>query len=628
MAKKSESKDHFEIHDYTDEKSPDTSDLKDGKKPVGTDENVDADSEEIKPAEEAAVNDDMPEPGVPAKSETTAPKAGLHHSAWGWVKTHKKVAIPAAVLVVLAVIAAVPFTRYFFAGMVVRKDFTVTIVDSQTNKPVTSASVTLAGKKAVTDSQGKAKLHVNVGSAQLTLSKKYYKDKSASVLVAFTQKQPYTVEFEATGRPVQIVVVNKVSNKPAANVTISAENTQAITDSKGEATLVVPADKATVKATLSGPGYNKADATLKVTASIDPANKFTITPAGKLYFLSNASGTLDVVKSDLDGQNRQLVLPGTGKEDKVSTVLLASRDWKYVALLSKRDGGDNAKLFLIETATDKLTTMDEGDATFSPYGWSGSHFVYGVERTKVNLWQPKRQALKSYDASTGAIASIDQTTADGDSQFNYRTERIDNVFILDKEVVYTKTWQYNGPFAPDGRQATFNSSQADGSQHKVVKGYPLSTLYYLYVSVNPGDFNEIYIRYTQSDSTPKYDSYQGGKLTASDLTDEQFNNNDYHTFIVSPSGNKTFWTEFRDGKNVFFVGDGSGKNGKQLPGSSDDYAAYGWYSDDYLLVTKKSSEMYIMPVDGLPGGVQVAPKVSDYYKPNYLLRGYGYGYGG
>jgi hypothetical protein len=640
MAKKSEPKDHFEIHDYTDEEEKKaTSGLDEDKKSSDTSEDVAADApepehetaEEEPEAEAEAASSDAPaEPDAPVKTGSEMPKAGPHHRLWGWVKTHKKVTIPAAVLVALAILAAVPFTRYFFAGMVVRKDFTVVVVDSQTNKPVTSASVTLEGQKVATDKQGKAKLHVNVGKAELAISKKYYKDTTTSVLVAFTQKQPYSVKFEATGRPVPITVINKISGKPVADVTVSAENTKVITDTKGEAILVVPADKPTIKATLSGKNYNNADVTLKVTSVVDPANKFSVTPSGKLYFLSNASGTLDVVKSDLDGQNRKLVLAGTGKEDKGNTVLLASRDWKYVALLSKRDGGENAKLFLIETAADKLTTMDEGDASFNPYGWSGSRFIYVVNRTKVNIWQPKHQALKSYDASSGTIVSLDQTTAEGSDYNNYRGETLSDVYILDKEIVYVKSWQLNGSsYNMDGKQATFNSIQADGSQRKSIKGYPPTNNRYFNFSTLPGDFNEIYIRYYSDDGIKsKYDSYENGKLTASDLTDQQIDNNDYHTFIVSPSGDKTFWTEFRDGKNVFFVGDGSGKNGKQLPGTSDDYAAYGWYSDDYLLVTKKSSEMYIMPVDGLPGGITTALKVSDYYKPNYLLRGYGYGYGG
>ncbi|HSX16811.1 MAG TPA: hypothetical protein VLH86_01780 [Patescibacteria group bacterium] len=627
MAKQDTSEEHIDMSDESsvDDESTQADKPKQDKaeKTEKTDKSPanDSDSKSTdEGSDETASSEDKPEE-QPAKT-------GPHHKAWGWVMGHKMVSIPVAVVLVLAVLAAIPFTRYFFAGMVISKDFTVAITDSQTGKPVTSAEITVAGKKATTDNQGKAKVHTSVGSAKLVISKKYYHDASFSVTVAFSQKQPYAVKLEATGRPIPITIINRISNKPVADITISAENTKAITDAKGEATIVVPADKTQVKATMSGAGYNSADFMLKVTTSTDPANTFAVTPAGKLYYLSNASGKLDVIKSDLDGQNRQTVLAGTGKEDKNNTVLLASRDWKYIALLSKRDGGDNAKLFLIETDTDKLTTMDEGDATFTPYGWSGSRFVYTVDRTKVSIWQPKRQALKSYDASSKGIAVLDQTTAEGD-QYNYRGESLGNVYILDKEVVYTKTWNKNGGFDLSSKQATFNSVQADGSQRKTVKGYPPTNSYYLDLNTRPADFNEIYIRYPiDNNGKYKHDAYKDGKITAEDLTDDEFYQGTYNTYIVSPSGNKTFWTEYRDGKNVFFVGDGSGKNGKQLPGSSDDHVAYGWYTDGYLLVTKKSSEMHIMPVDGLTDGVTSAIKVSDYYKPNYYIRGYGYGYGG
>jgi hypothetical protein len=553
-------------------------------------------------------------------------KPGLHHSAWGWLLAHKKISIPAAVVLLLVVLAAVPFTRYLFAGMVVRSDFTVHVTDSQTGKPVSSANVTVEGKKVVTDGQGNVKVRANVGNAQLNIDKKYYKPKSVGVLIPFKQKQPYEVKVEATGRPVPITVVNKISGKAVAGITVAAGDTQVITDTKGEAVLVVPADKTTLKATLTGNGYNKAEATLKVTASVDPANKFGVTPSGKLYFLSNASGQLDVMKSDLDGLNRQLVLAGTGKEDKLNTVLLASRDWKYVALLSKRDGGDNAKLFLIETDTDKLTTMDEGDAAFSPYGWSGSRFIYKVTRNNVQSWQPKHEALKNYEAASKAIAVLDQTNAEGD-QFSARYEQFGDVFIFDKEIVYAKNWSSNNGTA-GGKQATFNSIQSDGSQHKAVKTYQAMNNYYNSIETRVGDLNELYIKYpTDDQGHAKVDQYEDGKLTASDWTSDQFYQQQYNTYIVSPSGDKTFWTEFRDGKNIFFVGDNKGQNGKQLNGSSDEFAAYGWFTDDYLLLTKKSSEMYILPVDG-GNGIPGAFKVGDYFKPNYLLRGYGYGYGG
>src|SRR6185295_2559549 len=110
------------------------------------------------------------------------------------------------------------------------------------------------------------------------------------------------------------------------------EDTEATTADDGKAVLVVPADKQEDAVTLSGDGFNTISATLKVTTEEVEANSFKVAPSGKIYFLSNASGKIDLVKSNLDGTDRQTVLAGTGKEDKLNTVLLASRDWKYVAL--------------------------------------------------------------------------------------------------------------------------------------------------------------------------------------------------------------------------------------------------------------------------------------------------------
>jgi hypothetical protein len=126
-----------------------------------------------------------------------------------------------------------------------------------------------------------------------------------------------------------------------------------------------------------------------------------------------------------------------------------------------------------------------------------------------------------------------------------------------------------------------------------------------------------------SGTTNAYYAYEGGKLTStSSVDDQKFFGNAYPTYLVSPSDSHTFWAEARDGKNVLFVGDQDGKNSKQVAALSD-YTAYGWYGDDYLLVSKNSSELYIMPI---AGGTPI--KVTDYHKPVFDGRGYSYGYGG
>lgn len=540
-----------------------------------------------------------------------------------WLRHHKKLSIPAAVVLVLAVVAAIPFTRYAAAGIFVQQTYTVRVVDADSNKAVSSATVRLGGKQVTTDSKGQASIRTNVGEAKLEISKKYYKTASQEVLISFKKPQALEIKLKATGRTVPITVLNKISKQAVENVTVKAGGVEAKTNKKGEAIIVVPADKKELKATISKDGFNASDVTLQVTADVVPGNTFQITPGGKIYFLSNQSGKIDMVKSDLDGGNRQTVLPGTGKEDKLNTVLFASRDWKYIALLSKRDGGQYAKLFLIEAGSDKLSVVDEGDASFNLYGWSGDRLIYSVYREKLaGDWEPKRQALKSYSASAKKITTIDETAAEG-PQGAYVAEQFGAVYVLDQEVAYVKNWTWGGTSYAlyQTKQATLYSVKADGSQKKSVKSYPQT-----FIDTKPAEFGEIYIQYADSNKS-KFEEYKGGKVEAINITDSEFYNESYPVYAISPSGKRTLWSDFRDGKNVFFVGDSAGENGKQI-GQSEDFSVYGWFTDDYILLTKKGSELRIMPADGLKDGAEASTKVSDYYKPNYVNRGFGYGYGG
>jgi len=553
------------------------------------------------------------------------------HGLWCWLMCHKKVTIPVALVVFVGLLAAVPSTRYAVAGIFVKQSFPVLVVDAETSKPVSSAVVNLGGVTATTDNRGQATVRLRVGPASLQVNKKYYTTTTRSVTVPLARpKQALQVSVKATGRPVPITVVNKISRQSAANVSIKASGTEAKTDKNGKVVIVLPPTQKTVKATLSGSGFNAGDITIQVTADEVAGNTFQITPAGKLYFLSNASGQLDVVKSDLDGGNRQTVLPGTGKEDRFSTILLASRDWKYIALQSKRDGGDHAKLFLIDTSTDKLTTMDEGDADFGVVGWSGDRFVYTVNRSKVDIWQPKRQALKSYSASAQKITLLDETTAEGD-QTSYADQFLGSAYLIGDQVLYTMGLDANsyGQSKLDGKSAALNSIKADASQKKVVKSYPHPSGYsYFNLDLRLADFGDLYIHYQGTDGKDSYDEYSNGKVTAATLTSDQFFQGTYNTYVVSPSGSKTLWSDFRDGKNTMFVGDENGANGKQI-GASEDYNVYGWFTDDYVLITKKGSEMHILPAAGINGNLDASLKTSDYYKPNYANRGYGFGgYGG
>src|SRR5206468_320510 len=121
-------------------------------------------------------------------------------------------------------------------------------------------------------------IKTKVGTASLTVGKKYYHSTSAQILVPLQQKQsPFQVAVLATGRQVPLVVTDKISGKPVPDVTISAAGTEAKTGKDGKVTIVLPADKAEVGATLSAKGFNDSSATIKVSQQAVPQNSFQLT---------------------------------------------------------------------------------------------------------------------------------------------------------------------------------------------------------------------------------------------------------------------------------------------------------------------------------------------------------------
>lgn len=544
-----------------------------------------------------------------------------------WYTERKKRTIPASVLLLILIFAGIPFTRYSLAGLVLKQDFSVRVVDWTANTPASGVSVSIGSITAQTDGAGVAKLKdVKVGKHTLSLSKKYYLSKQTKILVPIlSQKSVPRIQLWATGRQIKVNVINAISQKPLGNVSIKVADTSAKTDNNGRATVVVQVGSAQQKAELSLDGYINSTVDLVVSnTSLEPSNVFRLTPAGKIYFLSKLSGKIDVVKTNLDGTDRKTVLAGTGKEDDRGTVLLASRDWKYLALLSKRAGGLPA-LYLIDTSDDSLTTMDAGDTNFTPAGWVNDDFVYTATRNGIQLWQAGRQVLKSYNAPTKKTTTLDQTTASGNGATDYITELMGSVYAYGDQILYIKNWTtaYTNSSSNDftAKQATFNGIKADGSGKRAIKSFALAAgTSAIDITVddrveNPGAID---LHFSDGAKDNFYVYTNGQVKDDSSVTSDSFYSADYPTYLQSPSGDNTFWAEDRDGKNTLFVGDSGGQNGKQIA-SLSDYNTYGWFSDDYLLVSKNSSELYIMS----KSGDQPAVKISDYHKPAVTFQGYG-----
>jgi hypothetical protein len=544
-----------------------------------------------------------------------------------WCSRKKRQSILLTLLLIAGILLAVPYTRYLVLGSVLQRNYKVEVLDKTSSMPVSNAVVSVKGKSVKTDAKGLATLKVKVGKATLTAAKKYYNQASQQVLVPINQKDTKKIYVTATGRQVPVTVIDTITGKPVDGALLTAAGTEARTDKDGKAVIVLPADKKTADATIKTTGYNDLGGLIVVTEATVKANTFAVTPAGKVYFLSRLSGKIDVVKTNLDGTERKTVLAGTGKENNVDTILLASRDWKYLVLKSNRDGSQSPKLYLIDTATDKVATIDEGNADFTLVGWADHQFVYVVNRKGIEPWQPKSQALKTFDASTGKLTVIDETDGEGTGLFDYVHSLLGQVIILDGELVYNKNWEA-GPsvgYRLNGKTIGLISVKPDGTNKHSLRDFPIQAGFNYYgLTLRLYEPHGIYIRVPAPDNKTRdtYYVYENGKVSIkNDLSDQNFNEA-YPTYLLSPEGKQTLWADPRDGKYALFVGDADGQNAKQVV-SLSEYYTYGWFTDDFLLVSKNASELYIMPRSG---GAPL--KISDYHKPNYNFSGYGGGYGG
>jgi len=548
------------------------------------------------------------------------------HHLGGLFRTKKRriITIIAIVMTLLVIAFAVPLTRYAILSPVIKKDVSITIVDAKTKQPVSNASVTLGSITAQSDKNGKIFLSkAPVGQTTVKVSKQYYKDSEQLYTIpVLSSPQSPTIELIATGRQVRVTVTNKISGALLSDVVVSADGTKATTNSDGVATIILSPQAKNQKGTLAKAGYNSSDIELTIEGAAN--NNFAITPTGTIYFLSKATGKINVMKSNIDGAGASVVIQGTGQESDYETSLLSSRDWKYSVLSATRND-NKQRLYLIDSEKGDFDILDEGNATFELVGWSGHNFIYVVTRNTGNPWDTKRQVLKSFNAETRKITALDETVGSGNSQYDNAYEVLTSVYIMKDELVYLKYWSLGYYTYNDGsKQTTLLSVSPTGGSKKTIKTFPNNS-----VNTKLYEPQGLYVRVTDGNNPSLFYEYEEKAIRAvTDTNDNQFNSF-YPTFLVSPTGTRTIWYEPRDGKNTVFIGDAEGKNAKTV-GNLSEFTPYGWYgeNDQYILLTKDGSELYISDVNKVIGENGYQPiKVTDYHKTRSYA-GYGYGYGG
>lgn len=540
---------------------------------------------------------DEPDSSIKNVAATPPPGGRMKHFFRAYWR-HKWWTLPLTIIVIIAILLAVPFTRYRLLGLFLQRSYSVTVIDSYNKKPVSGAVVTIGDdQKLTTGANGQVQFKATVGRHDISISKQYYRSYFGQTFVGISTKYNHeALRLTATGRQVPVSVIDHISGQPIADATVAALDTSAKTDSKGQAVIVLPAGKAELPVVISASKYNQLKATISVSESATKANTFSLTPAGKVYFLSNASGTYDIKSANLDGSDVHTVVTGTGSEGN-GTSFYMSPNSSYGVLLANRSGTSTPQLYAVDISSGKLSPIDTTNAIFTTYGWSGNYFVYLSYPQDKGNWQPGNIVLKSYDALSGKTITLVSNQATGSGQDDYAYQGIGSggITVLNGYVYYENIWASSYGTSLKGRSDGLMRIKVSGGQPQTLQNISIPDDDSVYVqTAQTSPDNIIYDVMTSSGDV--YYRYDNNVVSHDNtLMQSDFSKN-YPNYLPSPSGQKTFWAEPRDGKNTLFVGDASGDNATQIATLSS-YTPYGWYTDSYLLVSKDNT-LYIMPVSG------------------------------
>lgn len=513
--------------------------------------------------------------------------------------------IPLIFLILIPIGFMISALRYNLLAPFWHQNYTVEVLDFQTGQPIIGANVQLANQTVTTNNSGFANINTNIGAKDIYISASYYKPLHDQVLVPFMYHGYYIYKLVATGTEVPITLVNTIGLAPLNGAIVTAAQSKVLTNKNGQATIVLPSDLTTVPGKESLKGYDSKTINIMVTSNTVNQNLFQIPPSGKIYILSNDAGTLNVDKVNLDGSSKQIVLAGTPSVNSANTQIYPSNDWQYIAVISNRSG-NGPELYVINTNGDKLLTVNNTmGQDFKVIGWTDRDtLVYEMSDPNATPWTIGAQQLKSFNPSTNQSVTLQKNQAGGfDPQaFIFQSFETENI-LPGNQVVYTTTWSGSDSGSLSEHQATVELISADGTGHKIleqINGGQYSSPQTVYNTPS-----ELVISFNNSNGPPVYFDYNNGSIKST--TESNLINlfNSPVTYLISPSGKYAVWYESQSSNNTIYVSNLQKSVNSVVATLPSAFKPIGWFTDNYLLLLKNNSHLYIMTASGVKNEQQL-----------------------
>jgi hypothetical protein len=302
----------------------------------------------------------------------------------------------------IAAAVAMPKSRYWVLNTAsVRASTSVTVTDDLTHQPLKNVTVELSGVTGQTDTHGKAKLELlKLGPSKLKITKPGFAAYTRDLTVGWGSNPLGTIGLKAVGLQYTFIIKDMLTGKAVAGAEVTGGDASALSDQNGKAVLTLPGTSPEdMAAQVGAGGYRSEDVVVKGTAENDiPVSLIT---SRKTVYMSKQSGKYDVYSSDIDGQNKQVILPGSGLEN-ANISIAVSPDGSRAAVVSTRDNERDADGYLLNTLS--IVTIANGDDVIVAHAdqirlidWQGSRLVFEQVSTGANTPATQRYSLISYD---------------------------------------------------------------------------------------------------------------------------------------------------------------------------------------------------------------------------------------
>jgi len=525
------------------------------------------DSDELLKSEDAEIGKAF-EP----KPENFKQKLSRWFSTW-WQNKKLRYATLAGVSLLIILMGAIPTTRYGILNTVgAQAGMSMTVLDGTTQLPLKDAKVTVASQTAQTNSSGVVTFSkLKLGPQTVTISKIAFANVTRKITLGWGSNALGTIPLKAVGTQYRFKVVDYVTGKPIEKAEATSGEASAFSDKNGKIVLTVsPTQKHSVSVTISFKAYR--DTQIDVPLGTSMVTDVQLVPNGKDVYVSNAGGNYDVYKIDLDGKNKDLLLAGTGKENSNIT-LVPSPDQKKVALAATRDNVHDSggyllyTLGIIDVGNGTLLTIDHGER-IQVIGWVGTRLVYVQTVASASAANSQRTRIVSYDYASNSRLQL--ATAD---QFN--------AVLGAKGSVYYAVSSLD-PSTP----AALYKVDANGTNRQQVFNQEVWT-------VLRRNYDTLALQ-----TTDNWFSYTfGGKPTGSSVPA----NYQSFSFLDSPDGTHSLWTDYRDGKGVLLLHDVATGKDTILASQSGLSTPFAWLNNDtiiYRISSPQETADYVISAQG------------------------------